>query len=262
MNHVVFFSSGVASWAAAKRVAIAHGTDKLILLFADTKIEDEDNYRFLHEAAANVGGKLEIVCDGRTPWEVFKDKRWLSHRGSACSKELKQNQCRQFLENHPDLNPENTVLYVGIDWQEYERMEAIKKGWHPWKVEAPLCFDPWLDRKAVFDWLKKEGLSPPRLYQLGFAHANCGGFCVKAGKAQYANLLKHFPDRYKYHEQQEQGFRESLERHDIGILREQKDNELKILSLAEFRERIESAPKQLELFDWGGCGCFIQEEQT
>ncbi|MGL5806817.1 MAG: hypothetical protein ACRC11_15490, partial [Xenococcaceae cyanobacterium] len=109
---------------------------------------------------------------------------------------------------------------------------------------------------------KKEGLSPPRLYQLGFAHANCGAFCVKAGKAQFANLLKHFPERYKYHEQQEQEFRELLGRRDIGILREQKNGELKIISMAEFRERIESAPKQLELFDWGGCGCFIQEEQT
>ena len=41
------FSGGVGSWAAAKRVADAHGTDNLTLLFTDTLIEDAD----IHEWA-------------------------------------------------------------------------------------------------------------------------------------------------------------------------------------------------------------------
>lgn len=44
-KRVVMFSGGVGSWAAAKRVAERRGTDGLILLFADTKSEDEDTYR-------------------------------------------------------------------------------------------------------------------------------------------------------------------------------------------------------------------------
>ena len=51
MQHVVMFSGGAGSWMTAKRVAEKHGTDNLILLFADTLIEDEDLYRFLDEAA-------------------------------------------------------------------------------------------------------------------------------------------------------------------------------------------------------------------
>jgi len=74
-QHVVMFSGGAGSWATAKLVAERHGTDGLTLLFADTKIEDEDTYRFLHEAAANVGGELVVTAEGRTPWEVFKDRR-------------------------------------------------------------------------------------------------------------------------------------------------------------------------------------------
>ena len=40
VRHVVQFSGGIQSWAAAKRVAAEHGTDNLTLLFADTKMED------------------------------------------------------------------------------------------------------------------------------------------------------------------------------------------------------------------------------
>lgn len=54
MKHVVMFSGGAGSWAAAKRVAERHGTADLTLLFTDTLMEDEDLYRFLHEAAAAV----------------------------------------------------------------------------------------------------------------------------------------------------------------------------------------------------------------
>jgi len=40
------FSGGITSWAAAKRVAAEHGADNTLLLFTDTKMEDEDLYRF------------------------------------------------------------------------------------------------------------------------------------------------------------------------------------------------------------------------
>lgn len=69
--HVVMFSSGAGSWATAKRVAEKHGTKRLVLLFTDVKGsnpsphagEDEDNYRFLFEAAPNVLGDLTTVED-------------------------------------------------------------------------------------------------------------------------------------------------------------------------------------------------------
>ena len=42
IRHLVYFSGGVGSWAAAKRVAQREDVDQLTLLFADTLIEDED----------------------------------------------------------------------------------------------------------------------------------------------------------------------------------------------------------------------------
>ena len=64
MKHVVMFSGGIGSWAAAKMVATKHGTEYLYLVFTDVKGnaesshigEDEDTYRFLDDAVENIGG--------------------------------------------------------------------------------------------------------------------------------------------------------------------------------------------------------------
>jgi hypothetical protein len=255
-HHVVFFSSGAGSWAAAKRVAEHHGTDNLVLLFADTGIEDEDNHRYLYDAAENVGGKLVIVRDGRTPWDVFRDKRWIGNsRVAQCSHELKQKTCKAWLmANDPD---KTATLYVGIDWTEVHRIPAIERGWSPWRVEAPLCEAPYLDKKDIIDLGIREGLKPPRLYSLGFSHANCGGFCVRGGQGHFATLLKAFPERYREHEQAEIDLMEYLQT-DATILRETVNGGKRRLTLRELRERIESS-EQVDMFDLGGCGCFSDE---
>ena len=73
MKHIVMFSSGIGSWAAARRLVETVDPSDVTLLFADTLIEDEDNYRFLHEAASDIGAELVIVADGRTPIEAMRD---------------------------------------------------------------------------------------------------------------------------------------------------------------------------------------------
>ncbi len=95
MKHVVMFSSGAGSWAAARRVADLHGTDDLWLVLSDVNIEDEDNYRFIHDAAADVGGTLVHLKDGRDIWQVFRNNRFLGNsRLANCSKFLKQQPAR------------------------------------------------------------------------------------------------------------------------------------------------------------------------
>lgn len=260
MQHIVMFSSGIGSWAAAKRVAAKHGTSDLILLFADTKIEDEDNYRFLHESAKNVGGELVIVADGRTPQELFLDSEFLgTSKLAICSRELKQDQCRKWLKENAN---KDDILYVGIDWSEIHRLAAIQKGWSKYECRAPLTEPPYLDKLQLIKWAKEEGLTPPRLYNLGFHHANCGGSCVRAGQKQWKHLLKVFPDRYKEWEEFEIKFQEQTGKNRT-ILKQQIDGKTEPLSLKDLRERVENAPRQLDLFadDWGGCGCFVEFEE-
>lgn len=172
MKRVVMFSGGIGSWAAAKRVAAAHGTADMVLLFADTLIEDEDLYRFLDEAAANVGVPLTRIAEGRTPWQVFKDERYIGNsRVDPCSKILKRGQIDKWRNENCD--PADTTVYVGLSWDEEHRFTRLLPRVAPWKYEAPMCEAPYLDKPAVLAWAKSEGLRPPRLYEMGFPHNNC-----------------------------------------------------------------------------------------
>jgi hypothetical protein len=101
------------------------------------------------------------------------------------------------------------------------------------------------------------GIEPPRLYKMGFHHNNCGGFCIKAGQAQFARLLTTMPERYARHERREQELRDYLGK-DIAILRDRRGGDTKPMTLREFRERLEHDAKAFDSFDWGGCGCFDQ----
>lgn len=263
--NVVMFSGGAGSWAAAKRVAEKHGTEGLVLLFADTLMEDEDLYRFLDEAAANVGGKLIRLCEGRTPFQVYKDERFLgNHRIDPCSRILK----RQLLDKWRDANciPERDTIYVGYDLMEIHRLHKLQKYTAPWNYDAPLCSPPHITKTAVLKWMEEEGIRPPRLYEMGFPHNNCGGGCCKAGISHFLLLLKRLPERYKEWEDMEQDMRAYLGG-DIAMLADrsglQEGEKRRPLTLKDLRERHEGGDTQLELFgeDWGGCGCAFGGEE-
>jgi hypothetical protein len=264
MKHVVMFSSGAGSWAAARRVADKYGTDDLFLVFSDVKGsnpsphagEDEDNYRFLREASADIGGTLVHLIEGRDIWQVFHDKRFIGNsRLANCSHLLKQAPARKWLEENCD--PEDTTIYVGIDWSEIHRMEGVIRNYAPYHAEAPLCEPPYLDRRQVLQILRDRGIEPPRLYKLGFAHANCGGFCVRAGHAHFRHLLEVFPERYAYHEEKEQEIREYLGKN-VSVLTVTEKGVKRPITLREFREKIQEQPSLFDLDDFGGCGCFVE----
>jgi|SRR6266511_1545745 len=76
-THVVQYSGGIGSWAATQRVIAEHGTTNLVLLVADTRTEDPDLWRFVHDSTTHIGVEPTVVADGRTPFEVFHDQRFL-----------------------------------------------------------------------------------------------------------------------------------------------------------------------------------------
>lgn len=171
-THVIQFSSGIGSWATARRVAERHGTDNLILLFADTRDEDPDNYRFATDAAANIGAPLITVADGRDVKQVMRDERFLGNsRIAPCSKHLKQIPCRKWLQENTD--PAETILYVGIDASEIHRIPAIVAGWAPWPVEFPMTEPPYIDKLMMLAIARADGLEPPSMYRDNYPHANC-----------------------------------------------------------------------------------------
>ena len=267
VKHVVMFSGGIGSWATAKIVARQQTTKDLYLVFSDVKGftdnphigEDEDTYRFVEEAAANVGGQLVILRDGRDIWQVFKDRNFLGNsRLAHCSFELKQKPARKWLEEN--CKPEETVVYVGIDWTETHRLPAIVKNYKPWVAQAPLTEPPYIDKEQWIELAQKEGLKTPRLYDLGFAHNNCGGGCVRAGQGQFKKLYEIMPERFKVWEEKEQEVREHIGK-DVSILTEMVKGEKRPLPLSELRSRIEAQPTIVDEYDIGGCGCFFEEDE-
>ena len=253
------FSGGVGSWAAAKRVAEEHGVGSMTLLFTDTLIEDEDTYRFLDEAAENVGAPLVRIADGRTPWEVFRDVKFLGNsRVDPCSRILKRDLADQWLTDHFD--PWRVTAYVGIDWTEIHRFERLAPRKLPWVYKAPLCEEPYLTKDDLHQWAEREGLSTQRLYRMGMPHANCGGGCVKMGQGGFARLLEAMPERYAEWEREEEALREELG--DVAILRDRRGGETRPLTLRDLRLRLSEDRSQVDLFDVGGCGCFVDYEEA
>ncbi len=252
VRHLVLFSGGVCSWAAAKRVVAKEGAENVTLLFADTKMEDEDLYRFLSEAVENIGAPLVRIEDGRTPWEVMRDNKCIAKpRMDMCSRILKRELLDGWRNEH--CAPDATI-YVGLSWDEQHRVDRLKNACAPWKYDAPMAEAPYMSKAQMMDWLTSEGIRPPRLYAMGFPHNNCGGFCIKAGQAHFAHLLRMMPERYKWHEEKEEELRQQVG--DYSILRDRTGGTTKTLTLRQLRERIESQ-QTFDTFEWGGCGCAV-----
>ncbi len=210
--------------------------------------------------------ELIWLSRGQDIWDVFFEQRFLGNSSAdPCSKRLKRQMAAAWLR--AECRPENTIVYVGIDkFEEHRFDDGAGGGLRPrreadgWCYEAPLCDAPYVGPWDVRSMMREEGILSPRLYDDGHSHNNCGGFCVKAGHAGLALLLRTNPRRFAFNEQREQDIREYLGK-DVSVLTDRSgDNEKKPLTLRAFRQRIEADPQMgLDLDDFRSCGCFIED---
>lgn len=250
------FSGGIGSWAAARRIVDEHGKVGTVCLFTDVLGEDEDNYRFIDDALDYLGCAYVRLADGRDIWQVFKDRKFLCNsRQANCSAELKQKPAAEWLKanGRPD-----DVVVIGIDWTETHRCASVERAYAPRAVRFPMCEPPYMGKAEMIGWAIERGLKPPRLYEMGFAHSNCGGGCVRAGQAQFAHLLRVMPERFAEWERNEADIAAFLDK-DVSILTEQVGGVRRNLPLTVLRQRVESQPSLLDEDDWGACGCFVQD---
>lgn len=192
MKRVVMFSAGGGSWAAARRVAEAHGTANLTLLFTDTMMEDADAYRFLVQGAADVFGidlpsqmvpapyqfpdwtdraayKLFVdglrrefegaipglawIARGGDIWDVFRQERFLGNSSAdPCSKILKRQMAAAWLKACCD--PAATTVYVGIDkFEEHRFDDGEGGGVRPRRAKAGWRYEaPLLEPPYLAPW--------------------------------------------------------------------------------------------------------------
>ncbi|GAA4225973.1 hypothetical protein GCM10022254_09330 [Actinomadura meridiana] len=253
MKHIVQYSTGLASAEVAWRLVAQHGPADVLLLTADTKVEDADNWRFATEVANRLGCEWLVHEDGRTPMQVGRDLRVVpNNRMAVCSRVLKRELLRAWIDEHCD--PAETVIYLGFDWTEQHRTDAAAEPWKPYRVAAPLADPPYVSKPDLIQVFRDRGIEPPRLYRHGFPHANCGGACVRGGQAQWELLLRVNRNRYLEWEDEEEKTRADLGK-DVSILRDRTGGAVTPLTLRRFRERLDSQPGLFDCGDWGACGC-------
>lgn len=249
-KHVILFSGGASSAYVAKWVVDKYGKENCILFFTDTLWEDKDNYRFLEECADYIGIEVTKRVDGRTPEEVFFEQKFLGNaRFAQCSEELKVKQTLIYIE---DLRMEGyePILYFGIDPSEKHRAENLTKHYEHFPLEPVECRFPMIDSisgdiKAKQIIQNEWKIKLPRMYDLGFHHANCSGRCVRGGLHHYANLYLVWPDKYKEQEDMEERFRSEF-RMNVSMMK--KDG--KPYTLKEHREQVleKMSKKDLESY--------------
>ena len=257
--HINLTSGGVASAVSLFRLVERFPREEIVSLFCDTKMEDEDLYRFNADFARATGIPLTTIADGRDPWQVFFDEKYLGNSlVDPCSRILKRSISNRFIREQ--FTPENCTRYVGFYLDESDRLRTLTERLLPWKVESALHWKPAMCEADARRFLVEKGIRLPRLYALGFGHNNCGGFCIKAGHAHFERLLLTMPERYAYHEAKEQEIREYLQK-DVSILRDRTDGKSKPLTLKAFRERVQAGLAVPGLFDgMTGCSCFADSD--
>ncbi len=270
MKHVVNFSGGLCSFWAAHRVVQQHGAENTVLLFADTLIEDEDLYEFNERAAEFLGVPITRVAIGKTPWQVFREEGLIGNSlFPICSVRLKREplnlwhhaNCLDVFEEAQETlfgdSRELATIYLGFDWTEENRLNAMRREHPTWRIEAPMTEEPIWDKCRMEQEARAIGLPIPKLYGLGFPHNNCGGRCVRAGISHFVHLYWVLRDRFMEWAYEERDCAADFIRRGIeplSILKDRRGGVTKSLWLLDLAARIETGEK-FPRDEWGGCGC-------
>lgn len=241
MIHVASFSTGLSSALMTVRLLERFGRDSVKIVFTDTLMEDEDNYRFMEDFESYFGVEVIKITAGLTPYQLMEKTNMIFNSKIAkCPFVLKRDVFMNYLKT---LEGEVTI-HIGYDYKETHRCEPTKKYYekYGYKVDFPLLWEPIIkeDYKELF--IREYGIIPPRFYYLNYSHANCSGICVKQGGGDWLLTLIYFPERYKQIEEWEQRMIEKIgKRQTIISISTRDGNRIfgTYYTLREFRELYE-----------------------
>ena len=233
MSVIVALSGGKASAYCAHWALSNYPKQEVVLYFNDTKWEHVDLYRFLDDLAKYFKHEIMFDTDGRSPEELFYDNNALANnRMPFCSRILKAERLQKFYKH-------NDTLVFGISADEPQRAIRIVNVYNAvalqTKKDVKLIF-PLIKEKVtkqdINKFLQAANIVEPLLYRLGFAHNNCSGGCVRAGKKHWKLLYEKLPEVYAERERVEREMREYTGK-DISFFKDE--------TLANFRVRLDQA---------------------
>lgn len=246
MKYVISVGGGLSSTLALPlRIIGRYGAESVDLIMCRLPNEDPDVWRLVGGVERVTGLRVRMIGLEKTPWDVFFEQGYINPvqgrgRADPCSRILKREYLAAFMRENYD--PRETTLCVGITAHEYsDRWFDIERNWarRGWRVAAPCADDPTITRESMMKECESLFGFVPRLYRFGFDHNNCGGACIKAGKAQWARLLWFLPDVFQWWEDNEERFRREINP-EIAILRRVRRGITFPLPLREFRLELQA----------------------
>ena len=134
---IVMYGGGLTSYEAARRAIDRYGHDTVEIWFADTRMEDEDLYRFNLDVERLLNHNIRVFSQGLDVWEIFYRERFLGNsRVDPCSKFLKRLPLRRALEKQ---YPNCSCISCGEPWSRSsgETIDVIEID--QTKIKVPVC---------------------------------------------------------------------------------------------------------------------------
>jgi hypothetical protein len=252
MKHVVSISGGISSFITALWVLQNKPKQDVVLLFADTKVESPDLYRFLRDAEKFLDHAIIRLTDGRTPLQLATEQGFIyNSRIANCTSILKIRPIKTYIK---DLKAQghDVTLYLGMDERDKGRLAAPIANWA--KIGVSVSYPLIENNIAPRQKIQELAITPPDSYRLGFPNNNClEQGCVKAGISTWLNLLIKKPDVFWQTAHWENAMRDKVG--DYAILSRERNGIKSIYTLYQLaqeyedaQERARLAPVQLALF--------------
>lgn len=195
---ICWWSGGITSAVACKVAIDLFGADACIVIFIDTKNEDEDTYRFKSDCEKWYNKKIinysRIGEDYKSIQDVWRKYKSLNvAHGAVCSSELKRTARQQIQDQIPY---KYQVFGFEFDKKEFNRAKSLAMQHADSKPIFPLLLFGY-DKKKCLKLVQEAGLTVPRAYQWGFNNNNClGTGCVQGGIGYWQKMKKDFPEKF------------------------------------------------------------------
>lgn len=238
---VVGYSGGVTSAWCLNWALERFPREEVVALYHDTKREDVDTYRYLHEMAKRLQIPITERSDGRSVEEVEDDEGAIANNRMAfCSRILKIEQREAYFTELRAQGVTEIVLVLGFSKHEEERIQrATARSWRDgYTVRFPLV-ETHTSKQACAEWSHRIGVRIPAMYAWS-DHANCVG-CRRGGKAYWLAVKEHHPQVFEAAK-----LREQARGHTII-----KDQSLASLEVTGLRRVV----KRREAIDTRACEC-------
>jgi PP-loop superfamily ATP-utilizing enzyme len=191
---VCWFSGGVTSAIACKLAIDLFGKNNCMILFIDTKNEDEDTYRFLEDCATWYNAPIFKIRnkDYNTIEEVWYKFKGLNFaHGAICSSELKRT-VRQRWQSRNNFS----FQVFGFDIDEPKRARAFTLNYKETNPIYPLLMFGYSKQMCV-DIVQDAGIIIPKAYRMGLNNNNClNTGCVQGGIGYWQLIQKIAPEKF------------------------------------------------------------------